>query len=528
MNERKNAKKVAAGLIALTMAAGMIPAGVCGFTSIAANADEFELAVLADEVVTDDETTAAEEVEVVDYSALKTGSYVIEDGNVTVDSVITVSGVVDLTLNEGATLTASQGIVIEEGAVLNVYGEGTLIAVGAPNEGTNQFGHNAIKGTINIYGGTVDATASDSAQGYGSTGWLRGNGGVPGVAAIDGDITVYGGKVIAKGGNAGNGGDGWYAGNGGNGGYALAGKITIYGGDFDLKGGKAGKGVKSSNSWGGYPDGVDGKDGAAFDPNSSVYVDGKGAIIEKINYVTWNWILLEDGTYTAVPKLFKADGSESDISEKEVNITTAYSKGLTIYTATVFVDGKAYSNSIQTEAKVKYNPEVTYEKGYKKVTLKWDNVYGAQKYGVAGYVNGTWTLLDQVHGNSYDLKNLKPGHEYKVAVVAMFNGKWNMDDSNVITVSPKDAEYPQVNDIEYSRQFHQFRLHWDEVDDADEYAVAVKLAGKWKVIGRTEDTSYTSPKLIVDSSYEMVVIAKIDGNWDLDAIDSRSFNLTVQ
>ncbi|SEL31227.1 fibronectin type III domain-containing protein [Ruminococcus albus] len=526
MNKGRNCKKVAAALMALTMTAGMVPANICSFISVTANAEEVELIVPADEVVTDDETTA-EEVVAVDYSALTEGEYII-DGDVTVESIITVSGVVDLTLNAGATLTASQGIVIEEGAVLNVYGEGTLVATGAPNEGTNQFGHNAIKGTINIYGGTIDATASDSATGWGYDWWLRGNGGVPGVAAIDGDITVYGGKVIAKGGNAGNGGDGWYAGNGGDGGYALAGKITIYGGDFDLKGGKAGKGVKSSNSWGGYPDGVDGKDGAAFDPSSTVYVDGKAAIVEKINYVTWNWFLNEDGTYTAVPKLFKADGTESDISDEEVNITTAYSKGMTIYTATIFVDGKAYSNSIQTEAKVKFNPEVTYEKGYKKVTLNWDSVYGAQKYGVAGYVNGAWRLLEQGHGNSYVLKNLKPGQEYKVAVVAMFNGKWNVDTSNAITVSPKDAEYPEVTDIEYSRQFHQFKLYWDELDDADEYAVAVKLAGKWKILGCTEDTSYTSPKLIVDSTYEMVVVAKMDGKWDLDNIDSRTFTVTVQ
>jgi hypothetical protein len=527
MNERRSMKKVASGLMALTMAAGMIPANVGSFISLSASADEIELVAYADDVVTDEETTA-EEVVAVDYSALSEGDYVIEKGDVTVDSVVTVSGVVNLTLNAGATFTASQGIVIEDGAVLNVYGEGTLNATGAPNEGTNQFGHNAIKGTINVYGGTINATASDSAQGYGATWWLYGNGGIPGVAAIDGDITVYGGTINAKGGNAGDGGDGYYAGNGGQGGYALAGNITIYGGNFNLEGGKGGKGAKTARPGRGYPDGIDGKDGAAFDPNSSVYVDGKAATVDKIHYVTWNWFLEDDGTYTAVPKMITIDDGESESIDCDVNITTAYSKGLTIYTATAIINGKAYSNSIQAEAKVKYNPEVTYEKGYKKVTLNWDSVYGAQKYGVVGYVNGSWKLLEQGHGNSYVLKDLKPGNEYKVAVIAMFNGKWNMDTSNVITVSPKDAEYPEVYNVEYSRQFHQFRLYWDEIDDADEYAVAVKLAGKWKIINRTEDTSYTSPKLIVDSSYEMVVVAKIDGKWDLDAIDSRSFNITVQ
>ena len=135
MNKGRNCKKVAEDLMALTMTAGMVPANICSFISVTANAEDAELIVAADEVVTDDESTI-EEVVAVDYITLNDGDYTI-DADVTVDTVITVSGVVNLTLNEGTTFTASQGIVIEEGAVLNVYGEGTLVATGAPNEGTN-------------------------------------------------------------------------------------------------------------------------------------------------------------------------------------------------------------------------------------------------------------------------------------------------------------------------------------------------------------------------------------------------------
>lgn len=530
MNERRSMKKVASGLMALTMAAGMLPANVGSFISLSASADEAELVAYVDEEVTADETTAeaVEEVVAVDYSALSEGDYVIEEGDVTVDSVVTVSGVVNLTLNAGATFTASQGIVIEDGAVLNVYGEGTLNATGAPNEGTNQFGHNAIKGTINVYGGTINATASDSARGYGIRSWLHGNGGIPGVAALEGDITVYGGTINAKAGNAGDGGDGYYAGNGGQGGYALAGNITIYGGNFNLEGGKGGKGAKSAHPEWGYPDGIDGKDGAAFDPNSSVYVDGKAATVDKYHYVTWNWILEDDGTYTAVPKMINLDDGASEAVESEVNLTSVYSKGLTIYTATVFVNGNAFSDSIQVEAKEKLNPEVTYEKRHKSVTLNWEKVYGAEKYGVVGFINGEWRLLESGHGTSYNLKNLKPGQEYKVAVIAMFNGEWKRDYSKAITVTPRDEEYPTLSNIEYSRQFHQFKLDWNEVQDAEEYGVAVKIAGRWKILAYTNELSYTSPKLLVDSTYEMLICAKVDGKWDLDKIDDRSFSVTVQ
>ena len=96
MNERRSMKKVASGLMALTMAAGMLPANVGSFISLSASADEAELVAYVDEEVTADETTAeaVEEVVAVDYSALSEGDYVIEEGDVTVDSVVTVSGVV--------------------------------------------------------------------------------------------------------------------------------------------------------------------------------------------------------------------------------------------------------------------------------------------------------------------------------------------------------------------------------------------------------------------------------------------------
>lgn len=464
MNERRSCKKVTAGLMALIMTAGMLNAGVGSFASmqtVTASAMVVKhTALYDDEIVTDEETTADGDVMLSEeMTELNSANYFVDGGVVTIDSVITVKGEVNLTLNNGAELIAANGIVIEEGGVLNVYGDGVLTATGAPNAGTNQYGHNAIKGTINIYSGTVNATASDSAQGYGSTGWLHGNTGIEGVAAIDGDITIYGGTLIAKGGNAGDGGDGWYAGNGGHGGYALAGNITINGGNFKLEGGKGGEGRPSSgpkNS--GYTDGQRGEDGAAFAPDAKVVVNSS-------------------------------------------NVSTSKT------------------------------PEIVYEKGSGCAKLTWTAVAGAEKYAVAAFQNGSWTLLDQGYPTSYVLNGLKAGTEYKVAVIAMFNGEWNMDFTNAITVTANPAKnemYPKVSNIEYSKATHQFRLNWNAVDGASQYGIATKVAGKWKIVSYTDKTTFTSPKLTAGSTYELLVCAKVDGKWDISSMSSRVFTVTVK
>ncbi len=464
MNERRSCKKVTAGLMALIMTAGMLNAGVGSFASMqTVNASAMVVkhtALSDDEIVTDEETTADSDVMLSeDMTELNSANYFVDGGVVTIDSVITVKGEVNLTLNNGAELIAANGIVIEEGGVLNVYGDGVLTATGAPNAGTNQYGHNAIKGTINIYSGTVDATASDSAQGYGSTGWLHGNSGIEGVAAIDGDITIYGGTLIAKGGNAGDGGDGWYAGNGGHGGYALAGNITIKGGNFKLEGGKGGEGRPSSGpSNGDYTDGQRGEDGAAFAPDANVVVNGSHVSTSK-------------------------------------------------------------------------TPEVAYEKGSGCAKLTWTAVAGAEKYAVASFQNGTWTLLGQGDSTSYVLNDLKANTEYKIAVIAKFNGEWNYDFTNAITVTAdpvKNGKYPKVSDIEYSKSTHQFKLNWTAVDGASRYGIAVKTAGKWEIVSTTDKTTFTSPKMTAGSTYELLICAKVDGKWDTSSMNSRVITVTVK
>ncbi|MBO4865486.1 MAG: leucine-rich repeat protein [Ruminococcus sp.] len=188
------------------------------------------------------------------------------------------------------------------------------------------------------------------------------------------------------------------------------------------------------------------------------------------------------------------------------------------------------------------NIPVSYERNGNDITFTWSPVDGIEKYGIVGYYydnfyhtsSGYWALRAETTGTSYTMKNLKPDTDYHFAIVPMVNGKWNenISDNNVIkfTTEPKVFTYPSLRTIEYNEPTHQFRLWWTDVKDAENYGIAVKLAGKWKVQKYTDanTTTFTSPKLKAGSKYEMVICAKVNGKWDTSNLSKRAFTVTVK
>ena len=98
---------------------------------------------------------------------------------------------------------------------------------------------------------------------------------------------------------------------------------------------------------------------------------------------------------------------------------------------------------------------------------------------------------------------------------------------NVLDAKEK-TEYPELNSARFNSQFVQFRLNWAPVEGVEQYGVAVKLAGKWKVQAYTDKTNFTSPKLKKYSTYEVVICAKVNGKWDISNLDKRSFKVAVR
>ncbi len=99
------------------------------------------------------------------------GNTYIVTSDVTIDSRISVSGTVKLDINEDATLTALQGINVPESTTLtiNETGTGTLTAFDVWKIGSELIDGAAIggkrgcnTGTINIKGGTINATSQNS------------------------------------------------------------------------------------------------------------------------------------------------------------------------------------------------------------------------------------------------------------------------------------------------------------------------------------------------------------------------------
>ena len=135
--------------------------------------------------------------------------------------------------------------------------------------------------------------------------------------------------------------------------------------------------------------------------------------------------------------------------------------------------------------------------------------------------------------DKYDYENdcYKPLPKLKITVHKKSEAM-NYALDNGIKFRVTDAQgrgyYPSLLSMEYDLNSRRFRMFWTRVSDAEEYGVAVKLAGKWKVQAYTDSNEYVSPSMYRGQKYEIVICAKINGKWDTYDIDRRSFVLTAR
>lgn len=125
--------------------------------------------------------------------------------------------------------------------------------------------------------------------------------------------------------------------------------------------------------------------------------------------------------------------------------------------------------------------------------------------------------------------------------------KWNslekpsctfLNNANVVfdeshyTPDPQPTVSPKFSNIEYNSQYHQIRFSWNRISGATNYAIAVKLAGKWRVQGGTlsgNTFSYMTPKnLTPGKSYQVALGAKINGEWTLYESVKNAVTVTVR
>ncbi|SEL45724.1 leucine-rich repeat protein [Ruminococcus albus] len=95
--------------------------------------------------------------------------------------------------------------------------------------------------------------------------------------------------------------------------------------------------------------------------------------------------------------------------------------------------------------------------------------------------------------------------------------------------SASDLPYPVVSVESNGRQF---RFKWNPVNYAEKYAVAVYIAGKWKIQTQSipaSTLSYTSPKnLTPGKTYKVAIAAKVNCEWTVADAIKHAVTVTVK
>lgn len=340
------------------------------------------------------------------YETLTTGWYAVE-GTVTGNTRIKVEGTVNLILKDGCSFTVNDGIEVNEGNALTIWGQqkgnGELKAqdVGTYCAGIGG-GYGKSGGNITVAGGNIIATAYSAGAGIG--GGAYGNGGM---------ITIKGGEIEAEGGTAG-------AGIGG-GGYGNGGTITITGGKIKAKGidggagiggGRQGAGgtikIQGGNIYASIRDaliangdfaigaGMNGSGGSLSIKDSVVITRGK---INEYNKDTWSGMIFEntetDGIVYGTPTLSQEFTLESTRNLLIPENTSLQGTAKLTNSGNIYVSG-TLAESVRGSGDVHYALTVTGGTAGGDVSTYKDQLYG--KTGGSVTLNATNVPVGQAAG----------------------------------------------------------------------------------------------------------------------------------
>lgn len=173
-------------------------------------------------------------------------------------------------------------------------------------------------------------------------------------------------------------------------------------------------------------------------------------------------------------------------------------------------------------------PKVSYITGNGKVKLTWTAVEVAEKYAVVLIRGGERKVITQTTDTSYVFSGLNAGEQYKVGIAFKWGTQWELWAASTITVTPK-AEAPEPA-IHSEVQDGRFRIRWEAVQYAEAYAVGIQTAAGWQLITTTaaNERTYTSPAGALSAgTYNVAVVAKINGRWDTSDIKFKTVSITI-
>ncbi len=150
-----------------------------------------------------------------------------------------------------------------------------------------------------------------------------------------------------------------------------------------------------------------------------------------------------------------------------------------------------------------------------QIRLTWNKVSGATGYIVKNADGKIQYTKNSVKSNSYTVKGLRNGTQYKFKVYAYVDGKWF--GSSTVSKTPTGA--PQ--NVKATAGSKSVTLSWDKVDGAAGYVIK-SADGKTQYTGSIKTTSYTVSGLKGGKQYKFKVYAYVDGKWYASATKTKS------
>ncbi|MGN0651122.1 MAG: hypothetical protein ACI4KM_11845 [Oscillospiraceae bacterium] len=232
--------------------------------------------------------------------------------------------------------------------------------------------------------------------------------------------------------------------------------------------------------------------------------------------VTLEWDSITDATEYAVYYYYNGKstlaGKTTATSYTVKNLTNGSKYGFFV-TACVngkWTQAKAADYVYDTPGRIP-EPKFKVQTGDGQVTVSWEAVTGASKYGVYTYLNGEIIKSTTVTGTSTVVKSLTNETEYGFLVLAYIDGCWTeVNTSNIVYITPGKVPAPVVT-VEPANE--RVYLSWTEIAGASEYAIYYYLNDAYTYVGTTAKTSYTATNLTNGVYYGFLVLACVDDNW---------------
>lgn len=231
------------------------------------------------------------------------------------------------------------------------------------------------------------------------------------------------------------------------------------------------------------------------------------------------WDNVEGATEYRIYRRPKGESSWTRIAKVDDTVLTVVDDTLTSginyeYTGVVYRSSYASRTADVKEIfHVSMVEKVTLANAANGVTVKWNEIKGAEKYRVYRKVKGesSWTTLATVDGDvlSYTDAKATSGKVNYYTVRAYAGGTWGAYKSFSIT----HLAAPKASSVT-SNIGTGITIKWSKVSGAKQYRVYRKSSGdkSWKLLGKTTSTSYVDKSVTLGKKYTYTLRAENGSN----------------